>query len=192
MIMSMKALRFLMFFSLLISLAGCADLRNKFVSSQPAKVERVGMLMQLQCTQTQECSKYQLLSSGMRDTTAHLNGNISDHYAGQLIAVLGTAKTDRGGTANIHVEKVRPITQFNSQLFLAQAVASYTEQHFDCATLWDQQYDWRLDGRQPILIARLIHPKSPRTAILLEYDGLSKALLSVSSEPEIVNPCLLN
>lgn len=175
-----------------VTLSACSSLPKFGSKSKVEELERVGILLVQDCGQSASCHKYSLLESGLRNRSVILAGNISSASKGRLIAVLGKEMAKRNGLEVVNVEKTHAITEFDYQPFLAQAVSSYTRQQYSCESLWDQSYAWRLDDRQPMLVALLTHPSKPGTKLRLEYDGLTKALASAKGTPEGINPCKLN
>ena len=185
----MKNYKILVLLAAGLVLSGCASMSG---DPHPGKTERVGVLLVKNCQQNSECAQYSLLEQDMRTRQVALNGDIDASLKGRLIAVLGTEVPMQAGLQSIEVEQSRAITEFDYRPFISEAVSDYTQQTYQCVSLWDQAYAWRLDGRQPILIATLSHPSGVESGRLtLEYDGLNKALLSAQSEPENANPCQL-
>ncbi len=183
----MKLIKWILLGLLGVSLYACSSLPG--ADRHADKLERVGILLVQNCGQRADCYPYSLLGQDIQNRTAILSGNIDASLKGRLIAVLGKELAPQNGMEAIEVEQTLAITDVDYQPFLAQAVATHTSQQFGCRSLWDQGYAWRLDGRQPILIAHLSHPKDPSKGLLLEFDGLSKALLSESALSDSVNPC---
>jgi hypothetical protein len=170
-------------------LSSCASLSG---DPHPGKLEHVGVLLVKNCAQSSECDQYSLLGQDMKSRSVILSGDIDASLKGRLIAVLGTDVSNNSAMKTIHVEQSKSIVEFDYQPFLNQAVADYTKQNFQCMSFWDQSYGWELEGRQPILIATLRHPKGADSgAVELRFDGLNKALLSADRIPEDANPCQL-
>jgi len=166
-------------------LSGCVSLSS---NPHPGKIEQVGVLLVKNCQNSSDCDPYSLLEPDMHTRRATLSGNIDASLKGRLIAVLGTQSAD--GSGSIYVEQNRSITQFDYLPFIKKAVADYSRQDYQCLSLWDQSYRWRLDDRQPVLIATLTNPlKEKPGQVQLEYDGVSKALLSAQVFPGDTNPC---
>lgn len=170
-------------------LTGCATFS---ANPHPGKLEQVGVLLVKNCQTDASCSSYSLLEPDLQQRLVALSGTIDDSLKGRLIAVLGTDAGKQNGLQLLSVEQIKAITDFDYQPFLSQAVADYTQQQYGCASFWDQSYAWRLDGRQPVLIASLNHPLDPDSGrLVLEFDGLNQALLSANSQPNDANPCQL-
>jgi hypothetical protein len=190
----MKNIKTMLLLAFSLVLSGCASFSG---DPHPGKLERVGVLLVKNCQQGSECDQFSLLEPDMRTRRVSLSGNIDASLKGRLIAVLGQglAKKDasgQGGMESINVEQSKAITDFDYQPFLSKAVSDYTQKNYQCVSFWDQSYAWRLDGRQPLLIATLGHPSGEDSGtVKLEYDGLNRALLSAERTPVDVNPCQL-
>jgi len=183
----MKNCKYILFLAVSLVLSGCASVTG---DPHPGKLERVGVLLVKNCEQSSECVQFSLLEPDMQARHVALSGNIDTSLKGYLIAVLGTELPQQNGMQSIDVEQTRAITEFDYLPFLSQAVAEYTQQNFQCNTFWDQSYAWKLDGRQPVLMVTLSHPKGADAGVVeLHYDGLNKALLSANSSPDGANPC---
>jgi hypothetical protein len=185
----MKNYNTVLFLAASLLLSGCASLSG---DPHPGKLESVGVLLVKNCVQSSECAQYSLLEQDMQSRSVALSGNMDASLKGQLIAVLGKEVSNTSEMKSIIVEQSKSITDFDYQPFLSQAVAEYTKQNYQCMSFWDQSYAWRLDGRQPVLIATLSHPEGAGSGrVTLEFDGLNKALLSADRSPEDANPCKL-
>jgi len=172
-----------------LGLSACASIAP---NPHPGKSERVGVLLVQDCQGELDCSQFSLLGPDLQSQSVALTGNIDPGMGGRLVAVLGVAVGEKNSLPLLQVEKVRAITDFDYLPFLSQAVSGYTQQTYSCASLWDQSYDWRLDGRQPVLIATLKQPSDPEQGNLqLQYDGLTQKLLSARLMPPDANPCQL-
>ena len=183
----MKPIKWILLGSLGVGLYACSSLPGSDPHS--GKLERVGILLVQNCGQRTDCYPYSLLGQDIQNRTTILSGNIDASLRGRLIAVLGKELAPQDDMEAIEVEQTLAITGVDYQPFLAQAVTEYTRQQFGCRSLWDQSYGWRLDGRQPVLIARLNHPADPNKGLQLEFDGLDKELISMRALSESVNPC---
>ena len=185
----MKNYKTVLFLAAGLLLSGCASLSG---DPHPGKLESVGVLLVKNCAQSSECHQYSLLGQDMQSRVVILSGNVDASLKGQLIAVLGEEVSNSSSMKMINVEQSKSITEFDYQPFLSRAAADYTKQHFQCMSFWDQSYAWRLDDRQPILIATLKHPKGADSGVVgLQFDGLTKALLSADRIPEDASPCQL-
>ena len=168
-------------------LSGCASLSP---DPHPGKLERVGVLLVKECNQASNCSPYTLLESDLQKPEVALSGSVDARLEGRLIAVLGIEEGVENGLQLIRVEKTRAITDMDYQSFLGEAVTDYTQQEYGCVSFWDQAYAWRLEGRQPVLMATLTHPDSAVNGRLeLEYDGLNGALRVADLQPDTADPC---
>lgn len=183
----MKNYKSMLFLATSLLLSGCASFSG---DPHPGKLERVGVLLVKNCQQNSECAQFSLLESDMQTRHVVLSGDIDASLKGHLIAVLGEELPAQNSMESIQVEQSRSITEFDYFPFLSQAVSEYTQQNNHCVSFWDQSYAWRLDGRQPILMATLSHPSgAPEGRLELQYDGLTRALLSAESKPDGVSPC---
>lgn len=170
-------------------LCGCASFSS---DPHPGKLERVGVLQVVDCREDTTCVRYSLLGTDMHTRDSALGGAINGSLKGRLIAVLGTDAGQEGGLQHVNVEQTRAITDFDYQPFLRRATADYVQAHYHCTSFWDQSYAWRLDGRQPVLIATLGNPfEAAQGTLELEYDGLTRKLLTAQSRPGPVDPCQL-
>lgn len=186
----MNKLKWLLLIVSGVVLGGCSSLSQN--TAHPGKLEHVGVLLVQNCKGDVSCSKYSLLEPDMQMQLVALSGKVDAGLQGRLIAVLGTGSGGQNGLDLIRVEQTRAITEFDYKPFLNQAVTDYIQKKYDCTSFWDQSYAWRLDGRQPVLIANLSHPFEPASGKLnLEFDGLTKAMLSAKSVPDSANPCQL-
>lgn len=186
----MNKIKWLLLIVLGIVLSGCGSFSGN--TPHPAKLERVGILLVQDCAEDGTCSKFSLLEPDMRSRSVALTGSIDAKLQGRLIAILGAGTGGENELERVQVEQTRAITEFDYKPFLDTAVADYVQNTYACASLWDQSYRWRLDVRQPIFIAELSNPLAPDSnSITLEFDGLTKAMLSARSEPENANPCQL-
>ncbi|MCK5920089.1 MAG: hypothetical protein KAG66_04070 [Methylococcales bacterium] len=179
---------------MLATLAGsaCQSISVLSPTSSAEKLERVGILLSVSCEQAQDCAPYHLLGPDMRNRTA-LIGDIPSALTGQLIAVLGRSVDQQQALETLRVSKTIAITDFDYQPFLARAVAQHIEQNYHCTSFWDRRYGWRLEGRQPIILATLSHPSTQNTAQLeLAFDGLNQALMSETKDPIDLDPCRIN
>lgn len=185
----MKHLKYLLSGALSLLISGCASFSG---DPHPGKLERVGVLLVKTCQSGSDCDQFTLLEPDLQSRRVSLSGNIDASLKGRLIAVLGTELPEHNGMQAVEVEQSKVITEFDYQPFLSQAVSDYTQLNYQCVSLWDQSFAWKLDGRQPILIATLSHPfEENQDRIILEYDGLTRALLSADRTPDETNPCLL-
>ena len=185
----MKKYKFAVIVFTTMILSGCASFSS---DPHPGKLERVGVLLVKDCQNQASCDAYSLLQPDLHTRRVALEGNIDASLRGRLIAVLGKQMPAKDGMESINVEQSKAITQFDYLPFIRQAVADYVQQNYQCVSLWDQSYAWRLDDRLPVLIATLINPFEENSGMLhLEYDGLSKTLLSAESTPDNANPCRL-
>lgn len=191
-LVTMKKIKWILFGLIATTLSACSSLPSSSSNPHPGKQERVGILLVQDCKQSENCLKYSLLGSGMQSRSVVLIGNIEPSLKGKLIAVLGEELPEKDGLEAIKVEKTRAITDFDYQPFLAQAISAYTQQQYGCQSLWDQNYAWQLDGRQPMLIVVLRHPSMDGRSLRLGYDGLTKGLVSAKATPENITPCPLN
>lgn len=172
-----------------LGLSACASIAP---NPHPGKTEHVGVLLAQECHGELDCTPFSLLAPDLQNRSVALSGRIDPALHGRMIAVLGVALGQKNSLEQFQVEKVRAITDFDYQPFLSKAVADYTQQTFSCASLWDQSYAWRLDGRQPVLIATLRQPSDPQsTNLQLQYDGLTQKLLSAQLLPPDADPCQL-
>ena len=186
----MNKIKWLLLIVLGVTLGGCGSFSSDV--QHPGKLERVGVLSVQACASDDACSKFSLLEPDMQSRTVALDGRIDVGLQGQLIAILGVGSGGQNGLELIQVEQTHQITQFDYKPFMDKAVADYVQKQYSCTSLWDQKYAWRLDARQPVLIASLSNPLMPDAgSIHLEFDGLTKSLLAVNSEPESANPCQL-
>lgn len=186
----MNKLKWLLLIVSGVVLGGCSSLSQNTAHS--GKLERVGVLLVQDCDGDSSCSKLSLLEPDMQTRRVALSGKVDAALQGRLIAVLGTGSGGKNGLELVRVEQTRAITEFDYQPFLNQAVADYIQKKYACTSFWDQSYAWRLDGRQPVLIASLSHPFEPASGKLnLEFDGLTQAMLSAKSDPDTANPCQL-
>jgi hypothetical protein len=172
-------------------LSACASFSS---GPHPGKLERVGVLLVQNCQNSNsDCDEFSLLEPDMHARRVTLSGNIDASLTGKLIAVLGKEELPkRSGMESIIVEQTKAITSFDYQPFIRQAVSDYVQENYFCSSLWDQNYIWRLDNRQPILIASLSNSFEPDLGtIRLEYDGLKRDLLAAERTPGDTNPCQL-
>ena len=181
----MKLSKNLALLGLLLGLGACASFPG---DPHPGKTEQVGILLADNCNSA-GCD-FTLLDEDMESPLAQLEGNIDSSLQGRLIAVLGQALPEVDGVPVIQVERNHSITEFDYRPFFAQAVPATTQREFGCVSLWDQSYAWRLDGRQPVLIATLRNPLETGQRLRLEFDGLNQALMA-SSIPGYIDPCRL-
>lgn len=172
-------------------LSGCSSFSAN--TQHSGKLERVGVLLVQACESDASCSEFSLLEPDMQSSSVALTGRIDPALQGQLIAILGVGSGKKNGMELVQVEQTRAITTFDYKPFLDMAVADYVQNQYACVSLWDQSYRWRLDKRQPVLIATLSNPLFPDSAMTLqlEFDGLTKSLISAHGEPQEVNPCQL-
>ncbi len=170
-----------------LALSGCASFSG---DPHPGKLERVGVLLVNNCQQSSECAQFSLLESDMQTRHVVLSGNIDASLKGRLIAVLGEELPAQNSMESIQVEQSKAITEFDYFPFLSQAVSDYTQENNHCISFWDQSYTWHLDERQPVLSATLSHPSGASAGrLVLQYDGLTRLLLSAESTPDGVSPC---
>jgi len=185
----MKNIKWLLLAVLGTGLSACSTFTP---DTNPDKTERVGVLLAQNCEGQADCDSFSLLDKDMATQIAALGGKLNRSLNGRLIAVLGKGQVGANGLERISVEQTHAITQFDYQPFLNDAVARYVQQQYACISYWDQSYAWRLQDRQPILIASLSNPFDPDAGrITLEFDGLSKAMLSARAVPQTANPCQL-
>ncbi len=176
----MKNYKTVLFLAAGLLLSGCTSLSGDL---HPGKLERVGVLLVKNCSQSSGCDQYSLLEPDMQSRLVALSGNVDASFKGHLIAVLGKESSNTSKLKSINVEQIKSIIDFDYQPFLSQAVVNYTKENFQCMSLWDQSYAWLLEERQPILIATLRHPDGADSGMLaLRFDGLSKALLSADRD----------
>lgn len=174
--------------AVLVLLSGCAALSSS--NPHPGKIERVGLLEEHKCNGNQECSRFSLLAPDMREKVALLDGAVDSSLKGRLIAVLGSDSGMQNGVQRIDVERTHSITDFDYQPFLSRAVSDYVDATYHCVSLWDQYYTWRLDGRQPVLLAMLSHTDGPENGMVeLQFDGLNGKLMNAISAPRDIDPC---
>ncbi len=186
----MKQLKLVICAIVALFLSACGSLSVLKPSLHSGKLEKVGILFShVPCA---ECDAVLgLLDANMQTQEVVLTGKVHANQAGYLIAVLGTSGTQASEGLRLNVEQSKAITSFDYLPFLTQAVNKYTQQKFQCASLWDKTYAWRIDGRQPILTVDLSNPFSNDSGTIhLEYDGLNQQLLSADT-PEHLNPCQL-
>ncbi len=183
----MHKIKFLLLTVLLSTLAACSTFST---TSNSGKLERVGVLLVQDCTDQAECTQFSLLEQDLQTPSVALSGQLSKAMQGQLIAILGMGSGGKNGLELIKVEQSQAITKFDYQPFLSKAVSNYVRTKYDCVSFWDQNYSWRLDGRQPIFTASLTHPfEADKGSITLSYDGLTKKLISATAKPDSANPC---
>jgi len=185
----MKNYKWVLLVLSVLGLSACASINS---NPHPGKSERVGVLLVQDCQGELDCSPFSLLEPDLQNSSIALTGSVDSGMHGHLIAVLGIEIGEKNSLPLLQVEKVRAITDFDYQSFLSLAVSEYTQQTFSCESLWDQSYDWRLDGHQPVFIATLKQPSAPEQVNLqLQYDGLTQKLLSALLLPPDANPCQL-
>lgn len=186
----MNKMKWLLLIISVFVLGGCSSFSNN--PQHPSKLERVGVLLVQDCTGDTDCDRFSLLEPDMQSRSVALNGRINESLGGRLIAVLGVGAEGQNALELVKVEQTRAITDFDYKPFMDKAVANYIQKKYSCTSLWDQNYAWRLDGRQPLFIATLSNPLAADAGtVKLEFDGLTKAMLSVSAVPESANPCQL-
>ena len=181
----MKLFKNLALLGVLLGVSACATFQ---ADPHPGKTEQVGILLADNCSAA-GCD-FTLLDEDMETPLARLEGNIDRSLQGRLIAVLGEALPPRDGVPVTRVERNYSITEFDYRPFLVEALPTTTQREFGCVSLWDQSYAWRLDGRQPVLIATLRNPFESSQRLRLEFNGLSQALMG-SSVPDGIDPCRL-
>lgn len=188
----MRRLKYLVLMVATMVVSACNTITALLPVSSAEKLERVGILVSVNCAQAPDCAPYQLLGSDMRIHTA-LIGKIPKALTGQLIAVLGQPVGQSKVLETFKVSKALAITKFDYQSFLSGAVAQHIEENYHCTTFWDRRYGWRLEGRQPIILATLSHPSAKTNAQLeLAFDGLNQSLISEHKDPNDLDPCRIN